>query len=183
MTSDRVLTLNTSMTKTRCLLTFAFLFLVTTFSQATTVERLNLDGLVKKAHRIVVGKVRSSRTYWNGSGKLILTSHTIDVEETIKGAASSTVEVTTIGGTIGNLTLHVAGMPAFAKNESAVVFVEESGAYSTVVGLGQGKFTVADDQVFNSVTDLEFPDGGGPSRPAKMPLSTFKRQIRTFLDR
>ncbi len=170
------------MMKTRCLLIFVFVFFVTGLLQATTVERLNLDGLVKKAHKIVVGKVRNSRTYWSDNGKLILTSHTIDVEETIKGQRSSTVEVTTIGGKIGNLTLHVAGMPTFAKDESTVVFVENTGAYSTVVGLGQGKFTVADGQVSNSVSDLDFPDGGS-SGPTRMPLSTFRSRIKTFLDR
>ena len=170
------------MTKTRCLLIFVFVFFLACFSQATTVERLNLDGLVKKANKIVLGKVRSSRTYWSDNGKLILTSHTIQVEETIKGEASSTVEVTTIGGKVGNHMLHVSGMPSFARDESTIVFVENSGAYSTVVGMGQGKFTVTDGQVSNNVSELEFPDGGSAT-PTKMPLSTFKSRIKTFLDR
>lgn len=155
---------------------------MSSLSQATTVERLNLDSLVKKAHKIVVGKVRNSRTYWSDNGKLILTNYTIDVEETIKGEASRTVELTTIGGTIGNLTLHVAGMPSFSKDESAVVFVESSGSYSTVVGLDQGKFTIANGEVSNKVSDLEFPDGGS-AKPTKMPLTTFKKQIKSLLDR
>lgn len=170
------------MTKTRSLLALLFVLFVVTLSQATTVERLNLDGLVKKANKIVVGKVRNSRTYWSDNGKLILTNYTFDVEETIKGQASSTVELTTIGGKIGNLTLHVAGMPTFVPDENAVVFVEDTGAYSTVVGLGQGKFTVTNGEVSNNATDLEFPDGGS-SQPTKMPLATFKRQIKLFLDR
>ena len=170
------------MTKTRSALAFIAVFLIATASQATTVERLDLGKMVKKAHKIVVGKVRGSRTYWSDNGKLILTNYTIDVEETIKGRASRTVEVTTIGGKIGNLTLHVAGMPAFAKDEDAVVFVEDGGAYSTVVGLGQGKFTVRNGEVSNDVSNLEFPDGAS-SKPTKMPLSTFKRQIKIFLDR
>lgn len=171
-----------AMTKTRSLLAIVSVFLLTTLSHATTVERLNLDGLVKKAHKIVVGKVRNSRTYWSDNGKLILTNYMIDVEETIKGDAARTVELTTIGGTIGDLTLHVAGMPTFSKDESAVVFVESSGAYSTVVGLDQGKFTIANGEVSNNASDLEFPDGGF-SKPTKMPLTTFKRQIKLLLDR
>lgn len=170
------------MTKTRSLLAIASVFLITTLSQATTVERLNLDGLVKKSHKIVVGKVRSSRTYWSDNGRLILTNYTIDVEETIKGEASRTVELTTIGGTVGNLTLHVAGMPTFSKDESAVVFLESSGSYSTVVGLEQGKFTIANGEVSNKVSDLEFPDGE-LSKPTKIPLTTFKRRIKSLLDR
>src|SRR5262245_46825420 len=130
------------MSKTRILLTLTFLLSLSTLAQATAVERLDLDGLVKKSDRIVIGKVRSSRTYWSSNGKLILTNYTIDVEETIKGQAARTLELTTIGGTIGDLTLQVTGMPVFARDENAVVFVEKTGAYSTVVGMGQGKFTV-----------------------------------------
>src|SRR5262245_32115657 len=151
-------------------------------ARATTVERLNLDGLVKKSNRIVVGKGRSSRTYWSSNGKVILTSYTIDVQETIKGTAVRTVEHTTIGGTIGDLTLHVSGMPVFDKDENAVVFVEKTGLFSTVVGLGQGKFTVVNGEVSNNISGLEFPDGG-PSRPTKMSLATFKRQIKLSLNR
>src|SRR5262245_6015458 len=136
-------------------------------AQATTVERLNLDGLVKKSSKIVIGRVRSSRTYWSSNGKLILTNYTIDVHETIKGQAARTLELTTIGGTIGDLTLHVAGMPVFDKDENTVLFVERTGAYSTVVGLGQGKFSVVNGEVSNNTTGLEFPDGV-QARPTKM---------------
>ena len=146
------------------------------------MERLNLDEMVRKAHKIVVGRVRNSRTYWSGDGKLILTTTTMEVEEAVKGPVSRTLELTTIGGQIGDVILHVAGMPSFVNGESAVVFVEESGAFSTVVGLDQGKFTVTNGEVSNTVSDLAFPDGG-PGKPLRMPLATFKRQIKSILDR
>jgi hypothetical protein len=62
------------------------------------------------------------------------------------------------------------------------VFVEESGGFSTIVGLDQGKFTVTNGEVSNSVSGLAFPDGR-PGAPLKMPLATFKRQIKSILDR
>jgi len=172
------------MSKKPFLTSFAlFLALVVTNSSyATTVQRLGLDDLVKKAHTIVVGKVSGSRTYWSADRKLILTGYTIQVDENIKGQASRSVEVTTIGGKIGDLELYVSGMPSFQKGESAVVFVEQSGAYQTVVGLGQGKFTVVNGEVVNSLGDLSFPDGK-PGNPVKMPLQNFKNQIRTILNR
>jgi hypothetical protein len=156
--------------------------LITTFSQATTVERLSLDEMVKKARKIVVGKVSKSRTYWSNNGKLILTTYTMDVEEAVKGPISRTLELTTIGGQIGDVILHVSGMPFFVNGESVVVFVEESGAFSTVVGLDQGKFTVTNGEVSNTVSDLAFPDGR-PGKPLKMPLAAFKRQIKSIIDR
>jgi hypothetical protein len=170
------------MSKTRFFLVWLFFFSFLNLSQATTVERLNLDGLVKQSNRIIIGKVRNSRTYWSSNGKLILTSYTIDVQETLKGRATTTVELTTIGGKIGDLTLHVAGMPVFEKDENAVVFLENTGTYSTVVGLAQGKFAVSNGEVSNDVIGLDFPNGSS-ARPTKMPLATFRRQIKLSLDR
>ena len=147
---------------------------------ATTVKRMDLGTLVSGARDIVVGKVRESETYWSGDGRLILTRHTIEVLETLKGVNEGTVEITTIGGTIGDLTLYVAGMPVFEPGEETVLFVEASGPFRTVVGLGQGKFSVAGDFVSNSVSSLDFADRG-PGRVTRMRVARFKDAIRQRL--
>jgi hypothetical protein len=159
-----------------------FLLILPNISKATTVQRLSLEELTKRAHSIVMGKVRRSRTAWSSNGKLILTTYTVDVQESFKGQPGSAIELTTIGGKIGDLTLYVAGMPALRDGESAILFVEQTGAYSTVMGLAQGKFTVANGQVSNSVSDLNFADGGGP-RPIRMSLDAFRQQIRAIVGR
>jgi hypothetical protein len=168
--------------KTITLSALCVLSILSSGLRATTVQRLGLDELVKAAHTIVVGKVTGSRTYWSPDKKFILTDYTIEVDESIKGQASRTIAVTTIGGKIDDVELYVSGMPSFQKGENAVLFIEQSGAYQTVVGLGQGKFTVTNGEVANSVGDLSFPDGR-PGSPLKMPLQTFKTQIRNFLNR
>ena len=151
-------------------------------ARATTVQPLDLEDLVKKAHHIVAGKVRNSRTYWSDNRKLIFTSYTIEVDESIKGRPPKAFELTTIGGKIGDLELQVSGMPSFAKGENVVVFTESSGPYEVVVGLGQGKFTVENGEVFNEVNGLSFPNGR-PARPMRFPIQTFRRQIQTLLTR
>ena len=158
------------------------LLIAATSSYATTVQRLGLEDLVKKAQTIVVGKVTDARTYWTADHKLILTNYTIQVDENIKGQASRNVEVTAIGGKIGDIELYVSGMVSFVRGEDAVVFIEQSGVYQTVVGLGQGKFTVTNNEVANSVAGLSFPDGR-PGSTVKMPLQNFKNQIRSLLNR
>ena len=170
------------MRKPRLLISFLLILFFSSVSHATTVQRLTLDDLVRKAHKIVVGKIVKSRSFWSGNAKLILTAYTVEVEETIKGEPSHTIELTTIGGTVGDRTLHVAGMPSFAAGENAILFVENSGVFSTVVGLEQGRFTVANGEVSNALTELSFPDGR-PGKPLKMPLGNFKRQIKVILDR
>jgi hypothetical protein len=145
--------------------------------RATTVRSLDLDGLVATASTIVVGTVESSRTHWGAEGRLILTEHTIRVEETLKGAPSGAVRFTTVGGTIDDLTLHVSGMPVFETGEEAVVFLEEAGAYRTVVGMGQGKFSIEAGVVRNDLTDLAFAGSPDPE-PILMDLGAFRDEIR-----
>jgi hypothetical protein len=157
-------------------------FLTATWSHAAVVERLGLEDLVRKAHTIVVGKVTGSRTYWSADRKYILTDYTLDVNESLKGRPGRSLSITTVGGKVGDLELYVSGMPAFQKGEDTVVFIEQSGAYQTVVGLGQGKFTVTNGEVANRVVGLSFPDGR-PGNSLKLPVQTFKSQIRTILNR
>jgi hypothetical protein len=154
--------------------------LVLTFlvsAHATTVRRLSFDNLIAKAEAIVTGQVIDSRTYRAPDGKLILTSYTVQVSEQLKGKTPPTVTVTMVGGRIGNTILRVSGMPQFRNGESAVLFLERSGAYTTVVGLNQGKFSISNGEVSNTVTGLTFPDGT-PGRALKMPVDEFKRQIK-----
>lgn len=157
---------------------FAFL----DFAQATTVRRLSFDDLVRKAEIIVSGQVTDSRTYRSNDGKLIFTSYTVQVAETLKGKTPATVTVTTIGGKLGNTVLHVSGMPQFQTGENAVLFLEHSGAYTTVVGLNQGKFNVSNGEVSNTMSGLSFPDASA-AKPLKMPVDEFKRQIKLRISR
>lgn len=149
---------------------------------ATSVQRLSFDQLVAKADSIVQGNVVGARTYRSPDGKLILTSYTINVHETLKGSPSKTVTLTTIGGRIGNTVLHVSGMPAFQQGEEAILFLEQAGAFTTVVGLNQGKFGIANGEISNSTAGLSFLDGAA-GKPLKMPIDEFKRQLKLHLTR
>lgn len=151
-------------------------------TEATTVERLTLEDLASRSQTIVQGTVRGSRSYWSPDGKLILTNTTIEVSESIKGQSARSVEVTTVGGRIGDTVLHVGGMPTFLPGESTIIFTQRSNGYVTVLGMSQGKFTVANGQVANSPSELSFPDGR-PARITRMSEQTFKNEIRLMVDR
>ena len=148
--------------------------------RATTVQHLSFDDLVSKANTIVIGRILDSQTSWTKDGKLILTQTTVEVQEGLKGTPAKTVTVTTIGGQIGSTILHVSGMPAFVRDETAVIFLERSGAYSTVLGLNQGKFSINNGEVSNSNTGLTFSDGAAV-KPVRMPLDEFKLIVRKHL--
>jgi hypothetical protein len=169
-----------SMKKMRTFVLMLAVMLFPSVSQATTIERLTLDTMVRKADSIVIGKVNSARSFWSGNRKIILSRYIVEIQETIKGRPSRTLELTTIGGTVGNVTLHVAGMPVFEEGENAVVFVENAGSFLTVVGLNQGKFALENGEVRNTLTGLEFSDGRG-GQPLRMKLGSFKDHIKVIL--
>jgi hypothetical protein len=145
------------------------LILFSSSAFATTVERLTLDDMVRRAHAIVHGKVLASTAHWSADHRLILTTSTVEVQETLKGHATRTLELTTIGGTIGDLTLVAAGMPTLHAGEEMVLFVEDVGPFKTIVGLSQGKFSVSNGEVSN------------PTAHLKMHLTDFKEEIRSRL--
>ena len=165
-----------------CLLIFIATIMLAVPLSATVVQRLNLDDLVTRADSIVIGRVVDSRSSWTKDGKLILTYTTLAVQEGLKGTPSSTITVTTIGGQIGKTILHVSGMPSFERNETAVIFLERSGGYSTVLGLSQGKFSIRNGEVSNAIQGLRFNDAVA-ARSVRMPLDEFKRQIQQRLHR
>jgi hypothetical protein len=158
------------------------LLVFTKVSEATTVEGQTLDSLVSRSSLIVEGTVVGVRTDWSADRRLILTTTTLQVGESIKGRAPRTVDITTIGGRIGRTTMHVAGMPVFRTGENAIVFIEPSKGYLTVFGLAQGKFTVTNGLVWNSVADLSTP-AGQPLSVEKIPIQSFKSKIYSILER
>lgn len=166
---------------------FWFLFVIVVLIvsgpvQATSVQRLSLDELVAKASTIVEADIVAARTYRTPDGKLILTSYTATVQENMKGAPVSSITVTTVGGRIGSTVLHVSGMPVFQPGDKAILFLEKSGAYSTIVGLNQGKFSILNGEVANDLAGLSFPDGQ-TGKQVRMPLNEFKRQLKLRLSR
>lgn len=163
-------------------LTMALVAVGSTQYLATTVERFSIEELSLRSQMIIQGVVRGSRSFWTADRKLILTATTFEVTESIKGQAVRIVEVTTVGGQVDDTVLHVSGMPSFTAGENVVLFMERSGIYTTVFGLGQGKFTISNNAVVNSVADLNFADGA-PPRETRMPLQSFKNAIRTAIQR
>ena len=75
-------------TMRRIFLSAAFTFAFFSPLSATTVQRLGFDDLVTKAQSIVVAHVVDSHTVWSNDHKLILTSYTLQVQESMKGSTS-----------------------------------------------------------------------------------------------
>jgi hypothetical protein len=89
--------------------------------------------------------------------ELIVSQVQLAVEETLKGAPASTLEVVVEGGTLGDLTLRVSDMPEMKAGDRAVFFLaREPGTERFVPHLrGQGVVRLdAEDRVPGSSLTL-----------------------------
>jgi len=117
-------------------------------AQATQVRRLNLEEMIDRAGRIVVGRCESVQvTEHPGIGTV--TTINLMVEQTLKGEEERLVTVRMPGGELpGRWRSEIAGMPRFREGEELVLFLypESEAGLTSPVGLGQGKFLTVRDK-------------------------------------
>jgi hypothetical protein len=111
------------------------------FVRASTAERLSFDRLIGEADVIVKGQVEELKTRQAPDRRSVTTVVSLSVVSQFKGAKVSSITIEQPGGSIGELTQGVPGLPEFASGENVIVFLkrQRSGAH-TVVGGKQGKF-------------------------------------------
>src|ERR1700736_872915 len=88
-----------------------------------------LDELVARAENVFVARVVAQRSTWIDSraGRAIVTDVTFAIERTIKGPVYAERSLEFLGGTVGDDTLQVSGMPVFHAGDRDVLFVSDSG--------------------------------------------------------
>lgn len=131
-------------------LTLAFIctLLMTSVATSTTVIPPTFDSLVSNARTIFVGEAIHVRSEWidTRDGRAIVTRVTFRVEDVWKGAAGAMTELEFLGGTVGPVTMNVAGMPQFRQGQRSVLFVsDEAKAMSPLVGFYHGRMRVEKD--------------------------------------
>ena len=158
----------------------------------TSIVPPTFEELVDGATTIFVGETvsRRSQRLESRDGPLIVTLVTFNVVETLKGAPGLQMTLEFMGGTVGELTLVVSGMPQFNVGDKDVVFVGRStSAVSPLVGFAYGRFRISkDDQTgresvrtydgrnFASTTSMGFVNREFP-RADTLSLSTFKTDV------
>ena len=154
---------------------------------ATTVLRLDLPDLVNKADNIVQGRVEQVYVDWDAERRLAFTYISINVDDPMKGARRQTVLIRQVGGRVGNISMHVAGMPTFSQGEEVILFLNDlhNGTFM-VVGMNQGKYQITQDYAVANAAGIELynPKTGRLEIPAmvnRVPLETFKSQIRGLI--
>lgn len=117
-------------------------------ASSTTVASPTFDELVLRAESVVVARVVATRSAWvdSRSGRSIVTDVTVAIEQTLKGPEYAQRSFEFLGGTVGDDTLRVEGMPQFAVGDRDVLFINEMGRpASPLVGFMYGRFRIVRD--------------------------------------
>ena len=123
----------------------ALMSLMPVAAHATISRAVDFDDKVANSAAIVVGKCVSQQSRWDADREWILTYSTFSVEKTLKGQPTQQITLVTPGGTVGNITQDVIGVPKFREGEENVVFVRNSQAGPTVAFLEQGSYHLRKD--------------------------------------
>jgi hypothetical protein len=157
----------------------------------TTVIAPTFDEMVARAELVVLAQVVALRSVWteSRSGRTIVTDVTVSIDRTLKGPVFVQRSLEFLGGTVGDDTLQVSGMPEFHVGDRDVLFISDSGRpASPLVGFAYGRFRVVRDSA-TGVERIRTHDGrplastnevGNPKPPA-FALSTRALSLDEFL--
>jgi hypothetical protein len=102
---------------------------------ASTFFKMSQQDLVRASAAVIQGQVIKVSSFWEPTGRIIVTEALVKVEEKIYGEAPSVVVVRTFGGTVGDFTVEAHGFPKFRLNERLLVYLEpEKDGVSRVAG-------------------------------------------------
>jgi hypothetical protein len=155
-------------------------------ARATTLKRMSVPDLSRAAHVVVRARSVTSSTRWDAGE--IWTFSTFDVEETWKGFAPAQITVRLLGGSAGNFTSTVSGVPRFAPGEELILFLERTPAQDfSIVSWMQGTFRIAHNRTTGEEIITQDTAAFPVFDPAshnfettairKMPLSAFRTLV------
>ena len=118
-------------------------------ARATSVIPPTFPELVAEADAIVRGRVvdiAARRATAPDGTPVIKTFVTFAVERTLKGAATREVTLEFLGGTLGDESLVVTGMPRFELGTSDYLFIERNGVqFCPLVAVRHGRYRLLRD--------------------------------------
>lgn len=109
---------------------------------------LTFEEVVAGADSIFLGRAVDRRATWDdtGQGRVIVTRVVFAVERVYKGPAMTQTVLEFLGGTIGNTTFEVEGMPTFSQGDRDVLFVSSDvRSLNPLVGPEAARFRVVRD--------------------------------------
>lgn len=176
--------------KTRHLIALASLALFAGINSASAsmFVAMTAEQLIGEADAVVQGRVIRLESKWDESGRIIVTEATVEVTDTIVGAAPREIVVRTPGGKVADFRVEAIGFPQLYMGEEVILFVKADQAltFSRIVGHQQGHFEVVTrkDGVTLAVPRMEddaaflLPSGKPMPQPRSSELGEFKGRLR-----
>jgi hypothetical protein len=135
--------------KIRYLFPLALIAISFTCITASTVIPPTFEQLVQQAELIFQGTVTDVRSVWEGEGaqRHIDTYVTFQIEQKVKGNATSSYTIRMLGGTVGDETMEVTDAPKFKIGDRNILFVEHNNEqFVPLVGINCGHFRVQHEE-------------------------------------
>lgn len=155
---------------------FIYLWLVLSIFNLVAIAQSEspvIKNLAENADVILLGKVTQKVSNWNVSKTRIYTTTTVQVEEFLKGNNSqNNLEITTLGGEVGEVGELYTHLPIFDQDEEVLVFLKkdtQNNKYKVLNG-ADGKITVLED----AATKEKITS-------SKIPIKELKSQINHFI--
>jgi hypothetical protein len=158
-------------------------------ARATTMVSMSMQQLTEAASDIVQAHAVSQVSEWNATHTQIVTITTFEVSQTLKGNASSNIQIRQLGGTVGHLTQSIMGDVTFRPQGEYILFLEPAdGSNYRVVGMSQGAYPIYQDATTREArvilplnqTQLQSILGGGGNPVGTVPLGGFHKYVTTL---
>ena len=119
-----------------------------TVSSGTSVVRLTLRDIADHSGQILKGEITAIDSYWTEEfgPRTIETKVTLEHVSYFKGqrSRSTNFEFTVPGGTVGEMTMRIAGAPEFKLGEEWILFLLPEWKSFPTVGLYQGAYQLVE---------------------------------------
>src|SRR5437660_4682937 len=151
--------------KTKYLLPLTLIAIGFVRVSATIVVPPTFEQLVQQAELIFQGTVTDVRSVWEGEGaqRHIDTYVRFQIDENVKGNATSSYTIRVLGGTVGDETMEVTDSPKFKVGDREILFVEHNNEqFVPLVGINYGHFHVQRNE--QTGRDIIVNDEGEPVR-------------------
>lgn len=101
---------------------------------------LSVEDLARRSDGCALARVVDANVHWNEARTLIVTTYTLDVEESLTGdVPGGPIVLHRLGGELDGMALGYQGMPQLSVGDRGVVFLHErAGGVYIVSGLQQG---------------------------------------------
>lgn len=154
---------------------------------ASTFLKMTPRDLVRSSAAVVQGEVLKVSSFWEASGRMVVSEALVRVDDKLFGEAPSVVVVRTFGGRVGDFVVEAHGFPKFQAHEKVLLYLEpERDGASRVTGYQQGQFRIVRDKAGVEyavpATDddarLVGPDGRDAAPAKALRLDELKDSIR-----